>query len=70
MAWHLSSGRVDEYLGKPGSAQADGAGDQATDTQLVAWLSEQESKYRHLVYEADPPPPPGASAVCARPTIS
>lgn len=53
---HLSSGRVDEYLGKVGSAQTDAAGDQAAGAQLVAWLSEQETKYRHIIYEADPAP--------------
>jgi lysophospholipid hydrolase len=53
---HLSSGRVDEYLGKAGSAQTDGAGDPVTGAQLVAWLSEQETKYRHIIYEVDPAP--------------
>jgi lysophospholipid hydrolase len=53
---HLSSGRVDEYLGKAGSAQTHDASDQAAGAQLVAWLSEQETKYRHIVYEADPAP--------------
>lgn len=55
---HLSSGRVDERLGKEGSAQIEGAGEQAAGAQLVAWLSEQETKYRYMVYEADPAPTP------------
>lgn len=53
---HLSSGRVDEHLGKPGSAQIDEVGDPVAGAQLVAWLSEQETRYRHVVYEADPAP--------------
>jgi lysophospholipid hydrolase len=53
---HLSNVRVDSLLGKTGMAQVDSVTGQATDAQLVAWLSEQETKYRHIVYEADPAP--------------
>jgi lysophospholipid hydrolase len=53
---YLNSVRVDSLLGKAGVAQADGVAGQATDAPLVAWLSEQETKHRHIVYEADPAP--------------
>ena len=51
---HLSSARVDAYLGKPGIAQEDMSRWDATDVQLVSWLSEQEFEHRYVVYEADP----------------
>jgi lysophospholipid hydrolase len=50
---HLSSERVDHYLGKSGIAQDDIASWQTTDVQLAGWLSEQETKYPQIVYETD-----------------
>jgi len=51
---HLSSERVDTYLGKPGIAQEDVQHWDATDVRLVSWLSEQEFEHSYVVYEADP----------------
>lgn len=51
---HLSSRRVDAHLGEAGIAQDDMAVWDATDSRLLGWLSEQETKYRHIVYETDP----------------
>lgn len=51
---HLSSERVDAYLGKPGTAQEQPNRWDATDVRLVSWLSEQEFEHRYVVYEADP----------------
>ncbi len=51
---HLSSARVDAYLGEAGIAQDDMTAWDARDVKLVGWLSDQETKYRHIVYEADP----------------
>lgn len=53
---HLNSKRVDSFLGKPGIAQDTPDHWNALDVQLVGWLSEQESEYRYLIYEADPTP--------------
>lgn len=50
---HLSSSRVDNELGKPGIAQEEANSERATAVQLIGWLSDQESTYRYLVYEAD-----------------
>jgi predicted acylesterase/phospholipase RssA/CRP-like cAMP-binding protein len=49
---HLSSESFDRHYGKVGAAQTE-PGD-PTDTSLLAWISEQERKYRYLIYEADP----------------
>lgn len=51
---HLSSERVDAYLGKPGIAQEEMSQGDAADVQLVSWLSEQEFEHHYVVYEADP----------------
>jgi predicted acylesterase/phospholipase RssA/CRP-like cAMP-binding protein len=48
---HLSSQRVDELLNRPGIAGVDKG--HAAGIRLAAWLDEQESRYRFLLYEAD-----------------
>ncbi len=48
---HLSEEHFDRYFGKPGAAQT--AEDHPTNVTLVAWLSEQETKYHHIIYETD-----------------
>lgn len=47
----LDSTRLDDALGKPGAAQAE-AGHPAG-LVVSAWLSEQETRYRYLLYVAD-----------------
>jgi predicted acylesterase/phospholipase RssA/CRP-like cAMP-binding protein len=47
----LDSTRLDRGLGKPGAAQAEA--DDATGLVVSAWLSEQETRYRYLLYVAD-----------------
>jgi NTE family protein/lysophospholipid hydrolase len=49
---HLSAARFDNLLNRPGLAAGDD--DDAAGLRLTAWLDEQESQYRFLVYEADP----------------
>jgi predicted acylesterase/phospholipase RssA/CRP-like cAMP-binding protein len=48
---HLSAGRVDTLLNQPGIAGADK--DHVAGIRLTAWLDEQESGYRFIVYQAD-----------------
>jgi len=48
---HLSDEHFDRYFGKPGAAQT--AEDHPTNVTLVAWLSEQETKYRYIIYETN-----------------
>jgi CRP-like cAMP-binding protein len=47
---HLSRAQVDSELG-PGAAQT--PQDDADNSRVAGWLSEQESNYRYVVYEAD-----------------
>jgi predicted acylesterase/phospholipase RssA/CRP-like cAMP-binding protein len=49
---HLSSGRLDKIYGKRGAAQT--KLDDPTAPILDSWLSEQETKYNFILYEADP----------------
>ncbi|MCW5852323.1 MAG: patatin-like phospholipase family protein, partial [Anaerolineae bacterium] len=49
---HLNSVRVDSLLGQSGMAQTQS--DHPVNEFLQYWLTEQETKYRYLVYEADP----------------
>lgn len=48
---HLGSARVDALRGRPGLAGTTGA--DPADLALVAWMSDQESRHRFVVYEAD-----------------
>ena len=48
---HLSAERVDTLLNQPGIAGADK--DHVAGIRLTAWLDEQESGYRFIVYQAD-----------------
>jgi predicted acylesterase/phospholipase RssA/CRP-like cAMP-binding protein len=48
---YLSSEQCDRLFDQPGVAQI--ADDHALNISLVGWLSEQESNYRYIVYEAD-----------------
>lgn len=58
---HVNHKHVDKILGKAGAAQTgfaennplDSTTQQTLDIQLVNWLSEQETNYRFLLYEAD-----------------
>jgi CRP-like cAMP-binding protein len=47
---HLSAARFDSLLLRTGTAADEG---EAAGIRLTAWLDEQESKYRFLIYEAD-----------------
>jgi predicted acylesterase/phospholipase RssA len=49
---HLSSTRLDQIYGKEGAAQT--KLDDPTAPILDSWLSEQETKYNFILYEADP----------------
>ena len=49
---HLSSARLDQIYGKQGAAQT--RLDDPTAPILDSWLSEQETKYNFILYEADP----------------
>jgi predicted acylesterase/phospholipase RssA/CRP-like cAMP-binding protein len=49
---HLSSTRLDQFYGKEGAAQT--RLDDPTAPILDSWLSEQETKYNFILYEADP----------------
>jgi predicted acylesterase/phospholipase RssA/CRP-like cAMP-binding protein len=48
----LDGARLDEALRRPGAAQEDADG--PTGLVVSAWLSEQEKRFRYLVYVADP----------------
>ena len=48
---YLDSQRFDQLFGKPGAAQI--PEDHPTRITLASWLSDQETKYRYIVYEAD-----------------
>jgi predicted acylesterase/phospholipase RssA/CRP-like cAMP-binding protein len=48
---HLSSQMIERELVAPGIAQA--AGDEAAGLRLTQWLSDQEERWRYLVYQAD-----------------
>lgn len=48
----LDSARLDSALGKPGAAQAES--NHPTGLIVSAWLSQQESRLRYLLYVADP----------------
>ncbi|HEU5103776.1 MAG TPA: cyclic nucleotide-binding and patatin-like phospholipase domain-containing protein [Roseiflexaceae bacterium] len=47
----LSSADCDRALDQPGVAQSDD--DQPANAALIGWLSEQEARYRYIVYQAD-----------------
>lgn len=49
---YLNSERVEDLVGKCGIAHI--AADHPTSITLVGWLSQQEARYRYIVYEADP----------------
>ena len=49
---YLNSQRLDSLVGKPGAAQT--PEEHPTNLTLVSWLSEQETKFRYIVYQADP----------------
>ena len=51
---HLSAGRLDTLLNRPGIGAAEE--DEAAGIRLTAWLDEQESHHRFLVYETDDSP--------------
>lgn len=51
---HVSSSRCDELLDEQGIAQA--SDHDAAHLKLLLWLSEQETAYRYIVYEADSTP--------------
>ena len=51
---HLSARRLDALLNQPGIAAADE--DDAAGFRLTAWLDEQESHHRFLIYETDGSP--------------
>ncbi|HVY04627.1 MAG TPA: cyclic nucleotide-binding and patatin-like phospholipase domain-containing protein [Burkholderiales bacterium] len=51
---HLSAARVDSLLRRPDIAAAED--DEAAGVRLTAWLDEQESHHRFLVYETDGAP--------------
>jgi len=48
----LDRAGLDRMYGKEGAAEA--ASDDPTSLVLAAWLTEQETKYRHILYVADP----------------
>ncbi|MGH9367960.1 MAG: cyclic nucleotide-binding and patatin-like phospholipase domain-containing protein, partial [Thermoanaerobaculia bacterium] len=50
---HLDGAKLDGALG-PGATQI--PRDHARNDEILSWLSEQESNYRFLLYEADPTP--------------
>ena len=50
---HLDGAKLDAALG-PGATQI--PRDHARNDEILSWLSEQESNYRFLLYEADPTP--------------
>jgi predicted acylesterase/phospholipase RssA len=47
----LSSADCERALDQPGVAQSDD--DHVASTTLIGWLSEQEARYRYIVYQAD-----------------
>jgi predicted acylesterase/phospholipase RssA/CRP-like cAMP-binding protein len=49
---HLSGEECDRALGQPGAAQA--TDDHPSSIDLAGWLSEQETRFHYIVYEADP----------------
>lgn len=49
---HLNSASLEQALAKPGIAQT--APEAPAGIAIVRWLSEQETNYRYIVYEADP----------------
>ena len=53
---HLNSQRLDQLLDKKGIAQT--RMEEASNINLVRWLSEQETRYRYVVYQADAAPTP------------
>ncbi len=48
---HINSSRLDQMLDKKGVAQT--RTQDASNINLVRWLSEQESRYRYVIYQAD-----------------
>ena len=48
---YLNSERLDSLMGKSGVSQT--PVDHPTNLALASWLSEQETKYRYIVYQAD-----------------
>ncbi|MCP4397167.1 MAG: cyclic nucleotide-binding domain-containing protein [bacterium] len=48
---HLNSGQFDTHFGKSGMAQI--PKDHPTEISILAWLNEQETHYRFILYEAD-----------------
>lgn len=48
---HLSAGRLDTLLNRPGIATAEE--DETAGIRLTAWLDEQESHHQFLIYETD-----------------
>ncbi len=50
---HVNRARLDGWLG---AGVADASPDGVANCRMVAWLSEQESHYRYLLYEADAAP--------------
>lgn len=55
---HLNSQVIDQVLGKQGIAQNDIDAWNELDIQLVGFLSEQETEYAYVIYEADATPTP------------
>ncbi|MGR9106847.1 MAG: cyclic nucleotide-binding domain-containing protein [Gammaproteobacteria bacterium] len=51
---YLNSARFDDFMRTPGMAQR--TADDPENLNIVRWLNHQESKYRYLVYQADPEP--------------
>ncbi len=47
----LTSGKIDEELGRPGVSQA--AENEPANFRLVQWLNEREEAFRHVIYQAD-----------------
>lgn len=59
----LDAARVDAALGRAGLAQT--APDEVNDLILVEWLGDQETDYRHVIYQADSTDSPWSQR-CAR----
>jgi predicted acylesterase/phospholipase RssA/CRP-like cAMP-binding protein len=49
---HLNSQRINNWLNQPDIAQT--RLDDIKNNELAGWLSEQENKYRYIIYEVDP----------------